>query len=268
MSSQTATTPIQTKLALKRPDGREWALLTIAGTLAGLAIIPAVWSQVEPVIRAQGLTIPAFLAIQFVQSGIQVAIIVAVGLFFAHRAGLGAPILEGWLAGEQVSARLRSILMPCIIPGVVGAVIAIGVDRLVFRPLIPGFSTIITQISGWQGIVASFYGGIIEELEMRLLLLSVVAWLIGKVSHTAQRTPSRAAFLIATIAAAVVFALGHLPATSLSVGITPPVVVRSLVLNGGLGLLFGYLYCRRGLEAAMLTHFSSDIVIHFILSLF
>lgn len=268
MTTQTIIMPNQTKTARKGLDWREWALLTMAGTLAGLADIPALWSQVEPMIRAQGVGIPAFLAIQFAQSAVQVAIIVAIGLFFARRAGLGAPILEGRLAGDKVSPQLNSILLPSIVLGVTGGVVAIALDRFVFMPLLPGFSTIITRIGSWQGIAASFYGGILEELEMRLLVLSVVAWLSGKLSHTTQGTPSRVALWIATIVAAIVFAQGHLSATSLSVAITPLVIARSLVLNGGLGLLYGYIYTRRGLEAAMLTHFSTDIVVHFIQSLF
>lgn len=268
MSTQTITIPNQTKAMREGLDWREWALLTAAGTLAGFSLIPALWAQVEPIIRAQSLPLPAFLAVQFVQSGIQVAIIVAAGLFFAHRAGLGAPILEGWLAGDKVGATLKSILAPTILAGTVGAVLAIAVDQLVFMPLLPGFSTIITRVGGWQGILASFYGGILEELEMRLLVLSVAAWLLGKLSHTPAGTPSRGALWIATLTAAVLFALGHLPATSVSIAITPSVILRSLVLNGGLGLLFGYFYSKRGLEAAMLTHFSADFVIHFIQSLF
>ena len=71
----------------------------------------------------------------------------------------------------------------------------------------------------------------------------------------------------AVFISALVFAGGHLPATSLTVAITPLVVVRALVLNGMLGLLYGYLYWRRGLETAMLAHFSSAVVLHFLLPL-
>lgn len=268
MSTQTIVMSNQTKAVRKGRDWREWALLTVAGTLAAMALLPGAWSQVVQVARAQGISIPAFLALQFGESALQIAIIAAVGLFFAHRSGLGAPILEGWLAGETVGGRLKSILAPSIILGLASGVIAIVIDRMIFRPLLPGFSTIISQIGGWQGLVASFDGGILEELEMRLLILSVVAWLIARINHTTEGKPSRAALWTATTVAALVFAGGHLPATSASVAITPPVIVRSLALNGGLGLLYGYLYCKRGLEAAMLTHFSSDLVVHFIQSLF
>jgi membrane protease YdiL (CAAX protease family) len=39
------------------------------------------------------------------------------------------------------------------------------------------------------------------------------------------------------------------------------------VLNGLLGLAFGYLYWTRGLESAMLSHFSADLLLHVILAL-
>ncbi len=100
---------------------------------------------------------------------------------------------------------------------------------------------------------------------MRLLLVSTLAWLFSKLSHTADGTPTRGAVWVAISAAAVVFGLGHLPATSLTMAITPLVVTREIVLNGIMGVVFGAMYWKRGLEAAMLTHFSADIVLHFLL---
>ncbi len=61
--------------------------------------------------------------------------------------------------------------------------------------------------------------------------------------------------------------MGHLPVTSTLVPITPLIVMRAIVLNGLAGLAFGYLYFTRGLESAMLSHFSADIVLHVIFAL-
>jgi membrane protease YdiL (CAAX protease family) len=36
-------------------------------------------------------------------------------------------------------------------------------------------------------------------------------------------------------------------------------------LNGLAGLAFGYLYWTRGLESAMLAHFTADLVLHVLL---
>ena len=48
-----------------------------------------------------------------------------------------------------------------------------------------------------------------------------------------------------------------------NIELTPLYVVRSLVLNG-VGILHGWLYWQRGLESAMLAHFSTDIAVHVI----
>ena len=46
--------------------------------------------------------------------------------------------------------------------------------------------------------------------------------------------------------------------------LTPALITRTIVLNSLAGIAFGWLYWRRGLEAAMLAHFSTDIVLHVI----
>jgi len=81
----------------------------------------------------------------------------------------------------------------------------------------------------------------------------------------AEGGPTLAVLWIANIIAAVLFGLGHLPATAASVALTPLVVTRALVLNGLGGVGFGYLYMKHGLESAMIAHFSADIVLHVLL---
>lgn len=44
--------------------------------------------------------------------------------------------------------------------------------------------------------------------------------------------------------------------------LTGLVVTRAIVLNGLAAVIFGHLYWTRGLEAAILAHFSADIVLH------
>ena len=51
-------------------------------------------------------------------------------------------------------------------------------------------------------------------------------------------------------------------------GLDTVVVLRTLLLNGIAGVVFGWLYWKRGLEMAMLSHFSADIVLHVIAPLF
>jgi membrane protease YdiL (CAAX protease family) len=97
--------------------------------------------------------------------------------------------------------------------------------------------------------------------------MSLLAWLGHFVGRKADGTPTTAVYWGANILAAVLFDLGHLPVTSALVLLTPLVILRAVVLNGLGGIAFGYLYFTRGLEAAMISHFSADIVLHVLFAL-
>ena len=72
---------------------------------------------------------------------------------------------------------------------------------------------------------------------------------------------------IAIVLVAVAFGLAHLPATAaVGLELNALVVSRAIVLNGLGGIVFGWLYWRRGLESAMVSHFTTDVVLHVILA--
>jgi membrane protease YdiL (CAAX protease family) len=78
--------------------------------------------------------------------------------------------------------------------------------------------------------------------------------------------PTKTGVWIAIIIVTIIFGLGHLPMTvRLQGSITPVMVIRALVLNGIASIIFGWLYWRRGLESAIVAHFSTDIVLHVLL---
>jgi len=72
---------------------------------------------------------------------------------------------------------------------------------------------------------------------------------------------------LAIVLAAVIFGAGHLPAVMSLTALTPLVIVRTIVLNAVGGIIFGWLYWKKGLESAMISHFSADIVLHVIVPL-
>ena len=95
----------------------------------------------------------------------------------------------------------------------------------------------------------------------------VLVWLGRFVSKTEDGRPTLAVLRAANILAAVLFGLGHLPAIAALFPITSLVITRAIVLNELVGIAAGYLYFKHGLEAAMLSHFSADIVLHVLLAL-
>ncbi len=228
-------------------------------------------------LASQETGIPIFfiLLLSLLQSAVLFTIAIFIGLFLANRIGLGLPILEAKLAGESVAARLKAILLPSILSGVAASILIIALELLVFQPGMQAqmgsaanaLNLQTGQPAAWKGLLASFYGGIDEEILLRLFLFTLLAWLGKFVSHTPDGRPTLLVLWIANIVAAILFGLGHLPATTILVELTPLVILRAIVLNGLAGIIFGYLYWTKGLESAMLSHFSADIVLHVLLAL-
>ena len=102
---------------------------------------------------------------------------------------------------------------------------------------------------------------------MRLFLTTLVVWITFKFRRTNEGMPTSAGVWLAIILISVVFGLGHLPMTARFTEITTIVVVRAILLNGIAGVTFGWLHWKKGLEAAMISHFTTDIVLHVILPL-
>lgn len=116
----------------------------------------------------------------------------------------------------------------------------------------------------WKGFLASFYGAISEEIVMRLFLMTLIVWIIFKIRKTEDGKPTTLGIWIAIIVSAVIFGLGHLPITGSITSITPLIIGRAVLLNGVGGIVLGWLYWKKGLESAMMGHFSADIVLNVI----
>ena len=107
-------------------------------------------------------------------------------------------------------------------------------------------------------ITALTYGGVVEEVMMRLFLMSLVALVISR--FRADKDATSGVVLASNIIVALVFAAGHLPATAMTTGITVPILIRCFLLNGGFGFVFGYLYQKYGIYYAMAAHAGVHLV--------
>jgi len=115
----------------------------------------------------------------------------------------------------------------------------------------------------WR-LLTSLYGGIDEELLMRLFLFSLVAWIGWKAWKAKDGGPRDATMWIALVVTTLIFALSHMPVTATLNDLSTVVIIRSLLLNGIGGAVFGWLYWKKGLEAAMIAHFAGDVTLQVI----
>ncbi len=215
----------------------------------------------------QNLTVPLYVLLtgQIIQGTVMFAFAIFAGLYFAKKVGFGLPILEGWLEGREVKSYLKSILGISIGLGILAGILIIGLDYLFS---FAGVTINVTQSSinppAWQGFLVSFYGGINEEILLRLFLMTLLVWIFFKIKKTGEGKPTKAGVWLAIILAAVIFGAGHLTTVMAITTLTPVVIVRTIVLNAVGGIIFGWLYWKKGLESAMISHFSADIVLHVI----
>ena len=71
------------------------------------------------------------------------------------------------------------------------------------------------------------------------------------------------ALWVATLATALFFGWYHIGNEQLFAAVVPRIVaLRTVLIILPVGLAFGWLYVRRGLEAVILSHFVIDIIVH------
>jgi len=249
-------------------DRKLFLILLIACIFGTIAVLPYTLTLQGELLQDLPVPLYVLLTAQLIQSVVLFCVAIFAGLHLARKIGLGLPILEGWLEGREVKSYLRSILGISMGLGILAGILIIGLD-LLFS--FAGVSINLTQASvnppAWQGFLASFYGGINEEVLLRLFVMTLIAWVIFRIRKTEEGKPTNTGMWLAIIIAAVIFGIGHLPAVMAITTLTPLVIVRTIILNAVGGIIFGWLYWKKGLESAIISHFSADIVLHVILPL-
>jgi len=181
------------------------------------------------------------------------------GLGVGPRVGSGAPRLHAKVTGQPRPLLAWRLALAA---GLVAGAVIIALDPLFAAHMPPALSALPppgAKASAGVGFLASFYGGIAEELQMRLFLMTLLVWVL---SLLRQRRTANWMFWVALLVAALLFGAGHLPAAAKLWPLDAVVITRTLLLNGIGGLVFGWLYWKRGLEAAMIAHFGTDLVLH------
>ena len=178
-------------------------------------------------------------------------------LFFGIICGLTSWILPKTdLQPFRFANPMNRIAYPGIIAGMlVGAIIAF-LDRTIFNSSV--YSGIHPPI--WAGALGSIYGGVNEEVLLRLFLFTLIYFGVRKVANK-----KIVALWMVNGLVALLFGLGHLPLAYQIASPTAFEISRILILNGIPGLVFGWLYWSRSLWTAMFAHFVTDLMIHVLL---
>jgi hypothetical protein len=142
--------------------------------------------------------------------------------------------------------------------GVTTAGVVLGLDQLFFAGISLQRVKAVGDLPIATRVLIVLYSSVTEELIYRL----GEATLIASVLFLALRkyTPHAASISIglSILAASLLFGLAHVG----NLPHVPHLYLRAIVLNGVTGLVLGWLYWYRGLEAAILAHLGADVAVY------
>ena len=231
----------------------------IGGFLVGLFLMDSYPAEIRQQIYDQGLNDVLLGLITALQSVGYALVLGVAGILLGKKTGM-------WKDERQIT---RQPLVAAAIVALMGGLAMILLDIFWFGPV----SQVIMDSYATKPSIAFvlgsvIYGGVIEELMLRLFMMSLIAFLLHKIFWRKREQTPVAALVLANVLSALLFAVGHLPATAILLGLSPMILLRCFLLNGGIGLLFGWLYRRYGLRYAMLAHGGCHIVSKLIWILF
>lgn len=231
----------------------------VGGFFTGLYMLDSYPPDMQQLLLEQGMTRPILGLVSAAQSAAYGLVCGVLGIWLGKKTGL-------WKDERSLE---KSGLTAANTVAILGGMALILPDLLYFgRHIQPIMDSYAVKPTFTYIVAAVLYGGVIEEVMLRLFTMSLVAFLLHKIFWRRQEKTPTAALVTANIVSALLFVAGHLPATAMLMGLTPMLIFRCFLLNGGVGLLLGWLYRKHGLRYAMIAHGGCHVVSKLIWILF
>jgi len=268
-------------------------LLIGLGLIGSAGVLPYVRSLLQAIPggdeAVRTMSPPVFFVLTLAQGFFLSVLLSFVGLLIAAFTGFGTPVLARVLQPEikgvpaeelyvnryldrhsGLKAHFRVWIPEFLVPvllGIGAGIALVALDFFVFAPaLTESVADPAARPEWWRGLLASFYGGIVEEILLRLFFLNLIVLVLMKITRRERGRPSERQIWTAIILSTLIFAAGHLPTVAASGSLSGLMILRIMVLNSIAGIVFGLVFTRRGLLPAMASHFSADIVLHVIVA--
>ena len=231
----------------------------VGGFLIGIYLMDSYPAEIQQQILDQGLNNILLGLVTAVQSVIYGVVCGVIGIILGKKIGL-------WKDETAIEAHPLFITLVIAVIGGLGIILP---DLLFFGRYVPAImDSYAAKPTAAYILGAIIYGGVIEEVMLRLFVMSLIAFLIHKLCGKKNEHPGTAILVAANVIAALLFAAGHLPTTAILFGLSPMILFRCFLLNGGFGLLFGWLYRKYGLRYSMIAHAGCHVISKLIWILF
>lgn len=183
---------------------------------------------------------------------------VVIGTVLHDKVNLTVPAISGWLRGNVSRQQILAQIKSGVTWGIISGITIVGITAIFASYISDEFSEIGGKFK-LSIITRFFYGGFTEEILMRYGLMTLFVWATSKVFRALTNT----VYLVGIILAALIFAAGHMPLAFVALSQPPSsaLLIFILTANAIPGIIFGWLYWKRGLEAAFVAHMFAHVII-------
>ena len=188
-------------------------------------------------------------------------ILVFVGLWISSRTNLGAPLLARLFSKNRTKELISwKAILSSVLFAAIAALFLLGLFELQ-KELYPVVSKMSRPSKSFYALV-SFSAGITEEIIFRLGLMSFIIAIIQFFKKA--ENPSNKTVWTGILISAIFFGLIHLPLSKNFVDLTTFSISVTMIGNLITGTTFGWIFWKRGLLVAIVSHIVFDITFHVI----
>ena len=182
---------------------------------------------------------------------------VVLGTVLYQKVHLQVPIIEKWIGINKEPLKIAEIIKSGVVGGIIAGFLVV-VLVLLLKPFMLDEYEKLTQFVKPTLANRLLYGGITEEIFLRFGLMTLFVWICSKIFKGTKPVT----YWIGIILSALLFAIGHFPVVFNTIE-GPSMIILSYVLIGNTigGLIFGWLYWKKGLESAFIAHMFIHVVL-------
>ena len=177
------------------------------------------------------------------------------GVLSFNKVGLKLPIIGRLVNFYDEKIYFQEIIIYGIGLGTLSGILIVLVSY-VFKMSFPAEFALLNQDTEMHIITRLLYGGITEEILTRFGLMSLFVYMFSLIFKS---NPS-IKYWLGIIVCSFLFGLGHLPMVYQLVG-QPSISLVFYIIIGNFvaGIIFGWLYWKKGLESSMIGHMTAHL---------
>lgn len=180
---------------------------------------------------------------------------IIIGTLLYDKVGLKVPTLSSVLKIEESEIKFTEQIKYGIGLGLLAGIL-ITLVAGIFQSSLPQEFIELGKKIKVTPLARFLYGGLTEELLMRYGFMTLMVWVVFKI--TKKLNPST--YWTGILLAGLLFALGHFPVVFQAVSEPSlSLLIYVLIGNSLAGIFFGYLYWKKGLEAAFIAHIFAHV---------